>query len=169
MPETSSYHSAYRCPTLRFLVFKLPAELIVETLSHFGDPHHNMRRERTGRGSGIPLVELVERVTVIRKLTMTCWGLRNILFPLLWEYVEGCNMFAPCPDRPTAEHMISLKNGLPAQCSYLIRNPTIGAYIQYAYSCLSRIKLTRCHFVGPSRWTCHPRTARKTLWILLAV
>jgi len=68
---------------------------------------------------------------------MTCWHLRNMLFPLLWEYVEGCNVYVRRPARhnPTSYQMVPLKNGLYDQCLYLMQNPTIGAYIQYVRSC----------------------------------
>ena len=63
-----------------------------------------------------------------RKLTMTCWHLRNILLPLLWEYVEGCNLL----DWPTigSRRKVPLKYGLYAQCSYLLHNPTICACVR---------------------------------------
>jgi len=73
----------------------------------------------------------VERLTAIRKLTMTCWHLRNMLFPLLWEYVEGCNL---CDPHLRSDQMVPLKNSLYAQCSYLIHNPTICPYVEYVYS-----------------------------------
>jgi len=116
----------------RITVFGLPSELILEILSHFGDPHRTIRRERSGQGSGVLVLEHVERLTVIRKLTMTCWHLRNMLLPLLWEYVEGCNLLSRRPFRhhyAAPDQMVPL-NGLYAQCLYLIRNPIIGAYVQ---------------------------------------
>jgi len=114
-------------------VFGLPAELVVGILSHFGDPHRNIRHERSGRGSGVLVLEHVERLAVIRKLTMTCWHLRNMLLPLLWEYVEGCNFLGHRPfryQRAGSDQMVPLKNRLYDQCSYLIRNPKISAYVQ---------------------------------------
>ena len=78
-------------------------------------------------------MEHVERLTAIRKLTMTCWHLRNMLLPLLWEYVEGCNLLGHRPSRhhhAGSDQMVPLQNGLYAQCLYLIRNPTICAYVQ---------------------------------------
>ena len=116
-------------------VFRLPTELIVEILSNFRDPHRNTRRARSHRGSRISVLEHMERLTVIRKLTMTCWHLRNMLFPLLWEYVEGCDVFVPRPVHPnsTSNQMVPLKRGLDDQCSYLAHNPTVGAYVQHVY------------------------------------
>ena len=80
----------------------------------------------------------MERLTAIRKLTMTCWHLRNMLLPLLWEYVEGCNLLGRATIRhhPGSDQMVSLKNGLYDQCWYLILNPTICPYVQYVYSCI---------------------------------
>ena len=75
---------------------------------------------------------------------MTCWHLRNMLFPTLWKYVEGCDLF----DHHTfhfsygQERITRLQNGLYAQCTYLILNPAICAYVQYVYSC---IHLNRTH------------------------
>ena len=59
-----------------------------------------------------------------------------MLFPLLWRYVEGCNLSGRRPVRlqSGSDRTVPPKNGLYAQCSYLIRNPTIGAYVRYAYS-----------------------------------
>jgi len=56
-----------------------------------------------------------------------------MLFPLLWEYVEGCNMLGH-RHRVGSDRMVPLENGLYAQCSYLIRNPAVCAHVQYAYS-----------------------------------
>ena len=73
---------------------------------------------------------------------MTCWHLRNTLFPLLWKHVEGCDL----SDRHIAktpleqDKMVLLENSLYAQCTYLILNPIIGAYVQYVYSCIHRKK-----------------------------
>ena len=78
-----------RYPT-RIAGFRLlPAFKFVELLSHFGDPHFNIRREKTRR---VHLLKHVERQTVTRKLTMACWHLRNAFLPFLREYVEGCGM-----------------------------------------------------------------------------
>ena len=116
-------------------VFRLPAELVIEILSCFGDPRHNIRCEKSGRGSGALVLEHVERLTAIRKLTMTCWHLRNMLFPLLWEYVEGCNLSVrrPSHHNPSSYQMVPVENGLYNQCLYLVQHPTIGAYVQYVY------------------------------------
>ena len=53
---------------------------------------------------------------------MTCWYLRNMLFPFLWKYTEGYSGLFHKADR--------FNNGLYAQCSYLILNPTVGIYVQ---------------------------------------
>lgn len=118
-------------------VFRLPAELIVETLAYFGDPRRNILSTRKSQGVGAVLdPSNVERLTAIRKLTMTCWHLRNMLFPLLWEYVEGCNITLrnPVLQRRMWDPMVSAGNGLYPQCTYLILNPIIGAYVRCVYS-----------------------------------
>ncbi|KAF9782927.1 hypothetical protein BJ322DRAFT_182548 [Thelephora terrestris] len=109
-------------------IFRLPAELILGILAYFGDPHRNILHEKSGRyGSLEP--KAVERLTVIRRLTMTCWHLRNRLLPVLWKHVEGCNMYLK--HRSHGPHMTSrLGGGLYAQCSYLLLNPTIGVYVE---------------------------------------
>ena len=119
---------------MRIVVFRLPAELIVELLSHFGNPHHNVRREKL---RGTLVLEHVERLTATRKLTMTCWHLRNMLFPLLWEYVEGCNLSShiPAHNHGRPHKLVPLKSGLYDQCLYLIHNPAVCAYVQYVCSC----------------------------------
>ena len=137
-------------PPIRIVVFKLPTELIIEILSYFGDPRHNILRERFGQGRGVLALQHVERLTVIRKLTMTCWRLRNTLFPILWQYVEGCDLFDCYPDPRDHFWMVPLKNGLYAQCLYLERNPTIGAYVQYVYSHI-HLNLNKAHEVSLCR------------------
>ena len=113
-------------------VFRIPAELIVEVLTYFGDPHHNILLVKVDKETNWPLLpERIERLTVIRKLTMTCWHLRNTLFPLLWKYVEGCNVLCSDPVR-------RLQNGLYAQCAYLVLNPAVGAYVQCVCSLTRR-------------------------------
>ena len=67
----------------------------------------------------------VERSTVIRKLTMTCWTLRNTLLPVLWKNTEGCIVRPPSGMRETG-----MTYGLYAQCTYLLSDPTIAAYVQ---------------------------------------
>ena len=44
--------------------------------------------------------------------------------------------------------MLPLKNNLQAQCSYLMRNPTVCAYVQYVYS---RIRSSKIHEVSLCR------------------
>jgi len=58
--------------------------------------------------------------------------LRNMLLPLLWKDVEGCNVSRrhPVYQRVGRDPMPSAGNGLYAQCAYLILNPTIAAYVQ---------------------------------------
>lgn len=105
-------------------VFRLPAELILEILAQFEDPHRNILFVKGERYARLKL-DQVERLTVIRKLTMTCWHMRNKLLPVLWKYVEACNF-------PSLRRSLGppLSNGLYAQCSYLLLNPTVGAYVE---------------------------------------
>ena len=67
----------------------------------------------------------VERSTVIRKLTMTCWVLRDILLPVLWKDTEGCVVKPPTHNSPIRETY-----GLYAQCVYLLSNPAIAACVR---------------------------------------
>jgi hypothetical protein len=144
-------------------VFRLPTELIVEMLTHFEDPHHNITSAKKARGVRRALnPDCVEQLTAIRVLTMTCWHLRNMLFPLLWKYVEGCNIFyRPISRRVAQDPVASAGNGLYAQCTYLIDNPTIAAYVRCVYSFIHRLKLTMCHSAGLSLWICASRTLRR--------
>ena len=111
-------------------VFRIPAELFVEILAYFGDPHRNILLAKGYYETTLPLrLEDIERLTVMRKLTMTCWHLRNVLFPFLWEHVEGCNVL---------RRGCTIGNGLYAQCAYLILNPTIGPYVRCVCSLTHR-------------------------------
>ena len=67
----------------------------------------------------------VERLTVIRKLTMTCWTLRETLLPALWEKTVGCVVRPPSGDGRTG-----VTYGLYAQCGYLLANPTVADHVQ---------------------------------------
>ena len=141
---STGYLSRFPSDTTR-TVFRLPVELIVEIITYFEDPHHNILSAKTVRGARRPLdPEDVERLTVIRKLTMTCWHLRNKLFPFLWECVEGCDVVRYRP----AHRRCTVGNGLYSQCAYLILNPTIGAYVQCVRSVVHGWELTRCRFTG---------------------
>jgi len=80
---------------------------------------------------------------------MTCWHLRNTLFPTLWKYVEGCDLFNRQMVRDFSvehERMVPLQNGLYAQCTYLILNRAICTYVQYVYP---RAHLKRTHGASP--------------------
>ena len=100
-------------------VFKLPAELIIEILSAFADPRHLVL---SGKRGGGPVH--AEWLAVIRKLTMTCWHLRNMLFPLLWEYIEARTVLDLSPPSFRA------KNDLYVQCAYLMLNPIVCTYVR---------------------------------------
>jgi len=112
-------------------VFKLPVELFPEVFSHLYDHRQYIRDSLDDTGGIIYGVGMkaqhVERSTVIRNLTMTCWVLRNALLPALWKHTEGC-VVESSPndggDEPRKTY------GLYAQCIYLLSNPTIAAYVQ---------------------------------------
>ena len=109
-------------------VFKLPLELFLEIFSHFDD-HRRYIRDTTGDGVWLGeamRTQHVERSTVIRKLTMTCWGLRSTLLPILWKDTEGCVV-----EQPYDAHDTGTSYGLYAQCVYLLSNPTIATYVQW--------------------------------------
>lgn len=108
-------------------VFKFPAELLFEIFSYFGD-HRRYIHDTCSNGQRygeVMRTKHVERSTVIRKLTMTCWGLRNALLPILWRDVEGCVVRLPSDDP-----YIKKTYGLYAQCVYLLSNPVIAANVQ---------------------------------------
>ena len=67
----------------------------------------------------------VERSTVIRKLTMTCWTLRDVLLPILWRHVEGCVVESTSKRGRTRKTY-----GLYPQCVCLLSDPKIAAYVQ---------------------------------------
>ena len=104
-------------------VFKLPFELLLEIFSYFNDYRDFI--QETGRTGSFSLAiqkENVERSTAIRRLTMTCWTLRNALLPVLWKDAEACVVpFYPRED---------FTYGLYAQCEYLLSNPTVAAHVQ---------------------------------------
>ena len=69
-----------------------------------------------------------ERSIAIRRLTMTCWSLRNRLLPLLWADTEGCishTRYDHTSETGGAE------SHLYAQCVYLSLNPAIATYVRY--------------------------------------
>jgi hypothetical protein len=69
-----------------------------------------------------------ERSVVTRRLTMTCWPLRNLLLPLLWTDVEGCISHSHYNYEARGG---GLGFSVYAQCVYLALNPAIAAYVQY--------------------------------------
>lgn len=125
-------------------VFRLPPELIIEILACFGDPRRNILRAKE-ESLLCPDVELVQQLTVIRRFTMTCWHLRNILFPVLWKHVEGCTLIHFSSLRPPVapNKFFVTSNGLYPQCSYLLLNPTIGAYVQCVFPHIRRFDSCR--------------------------
>ena len=111
-------------------VFKLPVELFPEIFSHLDD-HRRFIRATVGDTGGIVhgvgmKTHHAERSTAIRKLTMTCWPLRNTLIPTLWRNTEGCVVESV----PNDDGQARKSYGLYAQCTYLLSNPTIAAYVR---------------------------------------
>ncbi|KAF9645681.1 hypothetical protein BDM02DRAFT_3189524 [Thelephora ganbajun] len=108
-------------------IFKLPIELLFEIFSHLNDHRRYIRDTCTnGEQYGeVMRTKHVERSTVIRKLTMTCWPLRNVLLPVLWKNTEGCIVKPPSDGGPAGKTY-----GLYAQCAYLLSNPAIAVYVQ---------------------------------------
>ena len=112
---------------LRRAVFKLPIELFFEILSHFDDHRPFIHNTLCDSWWGMAMTtECVEQSTVIRRLTMTCWTLRNILLPALWKNVEGCVVHPP-----SANIEAGKTYGLYPQCIYLLSNPTIASYVRW--------------------------------------
>ena len=68
--------------------------------------------------------QCVERSTVTRKLTMTCWALRNTLLPVLWKNTEGCVVRSPSATTGKTY-------GLYAQCTYLLSNQMIASHVEW--------------------------------------
>ena len=144
-------------------VFGFSAEVILEIITHFGDPRRDFLLENRMDHPALLVFprldsELAERLTVIRRLTMTCWRLRNMLFPLLWEYTEG-RYFSPL--RPSNKRYGALSHGLWAQCTYLLLNPTVGAYVRC-------VKASPCSRVPNSRGLPLHRTISVDLYFIEA-
>ena len=125
--------SSRPAPDLGRTVFKFPVELFLEIFSYFHD-HRRYICDTTGNTGLFDMImrtQHVERSTVIRKLTMTCWALRNTLLPVLWKNTEGCVVKQPRGvNPPFSMNEIGTTYGLYAQCIYLLSNPTIAAYVQ---------------------------------------
>lgn len=113
----------YFRPELDRIVFMLPVELLLEIFSYYDDHRHFIHGTRSTKSTS-PCMDLghVERSTIIRKLTMTCWALRNTLLPVLWRNVEGCTVRSNSHGGYTY--------GLYAQCLYILSNPAIAPYVQ---------------------------------------
>ncbi|KAF9782909.1 hypothetical protein BJ322DRAFT_180839 [Thelephora terrestris] len=71
--------------------------------------------------------EHAERSIIIRRLTMTCWSLRNRLLPLLWADTEGC------VSHTRYDYTTGTGGGglhLYAQCIYLSNHRAIAAHVR---------------------------------------
>jgi len=110
-------------------VFKLPVELFFEIFSHLYDHRRYISNilcyTHTWFEAPRMTASHVERLTVIRKLTMTCWALRNALLPVLWMNTEGCVVESPSDGGETRTTY-----GLYPQCVYLLSNPAVAVYVQ---------------------------------------
>ena len=132
---------SWSMPDLFCAVFRLPLELFFEIFSYLADHRRFIRENYYGRESYVYLERKhAERSIVIRRLTMTCWPLRNLLLPLLWADAEGCISHT--------HYDYKTKRGGPglslyAQCVYLSLNPVIAGYVRSVRSIL--LKLTMAH------------------------
>ncbi|KAF9643272.1 hypothetical protein BDM02DRAFT_1544475 [Thelephora ganbajun] len=109
-------------------IFTIPLELFLEVFSYLTDHRRFIRENYYGRRSFAFMEKKhAERSIAIRRLTMTCWPLRNLLLPLLWADVEGCISHTryDCNTRRGGEG-----SSLHAQCIYLSLNPAIAAYVR---------------------------------------
>jgi len=119
---------------LRCTVFKLPLETLLNIFSYFAHHRDFIRENYYGRRSYVWIERGdAERSVVIRRLTMTCWLLRNGLLPLLWTDVEGCISHS---DYSYAYKRGILGSSPYAQCAYLASNRAIAAHVQCVRSCL---------------------------------
>ena len=110
-------------------VCKFPLELFLEVFSYLADHRRFIRENYYGRVLSLRIERKhAERSVVIRKLTMTCWPLRNLLLPLLWVDVEGCISHSPY-DHNTKRG--GLGSSPYAQCVYLASTPAIATYVRY--------------------------------------
>ena len=109
-------------PDLHLIVLKFPLELFLEIFSYLND-HRDFIKGTYHVGFTAQRMERkdVERSTVIRNLTMTCWPLRNVLLPVLWKDAEGCALL------PAGR---KFAYGLYAQCEYLLSNPAVAVHVQ---------------------------------------
>ena len=110
-------------------VFKFPLELFLEVFSYLADHRRFIRENYCGREPRVRIGRKdAERSVVTRRLTMTCWPLRNLLLPLLWTDVEGCTPHSPY-------NYNTKRGGLGsspyAQCVYLASTPAIATYVRY--------------------------------------
>jgi len=109
-------------------VFRLPFELFLEVFSYLADHRRFIRENYYGRELYTFIEKKhAERSIVIRRLTMTCWPLRNLLLPLLWANAEGCISHIRYDYRTGKGGSGS---SLYAQCIYLASNRAIAAYVQ---------------------------------------
>jgi len=124
-------------------VFTLPLELFLEIFAYFADHRRFIRENYCGRQLYVDIDRThAERLIAIRRLTMTCWTLRNKLLPFLWANAEGCISY-------THYDYVTRKGGsgwnLYAQCGYLSQNREIAAYVQSVGFLLQRFTVAHEH------------------------
>ena len=112
-------------------VSKLPLEMFLEIFSYLSDHRHFIRVNFNGRARsefGFVGKEHAEQSIVIRRLTMTCWQLRDMLIPLLWTDVEACVRHTHY-DPNTGSGGVG--SSLYAICLYLSLNRTIAVHVRF--------------------------------------
>jgi hypothetical protein len=124
-------------------VFRLPLELFLEIFSYFVDHRRFIRENYRGRNLYVNIERKhAERSIVIRRLTMTCWPLRNLLLPFLWADAEGC-ISHTWYDYKTRSG--GSGSNLYAECVYLSLNPTIATYVRSVGFLLRRFTAAHEH------------------------
>ena len=109
----------------------LPLEVFLEIFSYLSDHRRFIRANLNGRRMcKFKFIgkEHAEGSIVIRRLTMTCRQLRNLLIPLLWTDVEACIQHA-CYNPDTGSGSVS--SNLYAKCRYLSLNEGIAAHVRF--------------------------------------
>lgn len=125
------------------IVFGLPLELFLEIFSYFSDHRRFIRENYYGRQLYVDIeTKHAEQLIIIRRLTMTCWPLRNLLLPLLWADVEGFISYT--------RYDYETRSGGPgsnlyAQCIYLLVNPAIAAYVRFVWLLLRQFTAAHEH------------------------
>ena len=142
--QTSGSKPSYSAASLIYVdpyctVFKFPLEVFFEVFSYLSDHRHFIRENFYGGESRVWAERKhAERSVVIRRITMTCWPLRNRLLPLLWTDVEGCIWHTRFNNETKSG---GLAANPYAQCAYLDSTPAIAAHVRCVCSCLLQLDL----------------------------